>query len=238
MHTLHIPPHGCTIPAGHCRTEHAQLESELVKTDVKDCETNSKGEDRQVSFPQCPGPTVGQRHHLHQLHTRMGQGVYLLTALDLWGFLFTLRAEFSPCQVNLPLPADGGTGLIPAEEMQRMQGWRWQGHNHKGRRKMAAANSEVKLSKIWPDYCWQMILYSDCLNKYNVSWGVCSQKHNFITWHILHALTNNLLIMCKLEVIVDKSGWQKMEYWILYCYLCKVIRERVIQRFIFYTNHE
>lgn len=79
VHALHIP-HGCTIPAGHRRTEHTQLESELVQTDVKDCETNSKAEDRRVSFPQRPGLTVAD---LHLLHTRMGQGVYLLTASDL-----------------------------------------------------------------------------------------------------------------------------------------------------------
>lgn len=38
--------------------------------------------------------------------------------------------------------------------------------------------------------------------------------------------------MCKWEGIVNKSGWQKMEYWIFYCYLCKVFWENVIQRFI------
>lgn len=207
VHTLHAP-HGCTIPEPNMLSWNQswlKQMSKIVKPTLK-----------AVRGQVCILFSASRPHSPAEVPPPSSMGVYLLTALDLWGFLFTLRAVFSPCQVNTPScwnrprPCRGHAGVQVARTQP-------QGQKKDG---SSTAYSEVKLPKMWPDYWWQIILYSDS-NKYTVSWGVCSQKpHSFNTWHILHALTNNLLIMCKLEVTVNKSGWQKMEYWIFYCYLC------------------
>lgn len=147
----------------HSWTKHAQL----VKTDVKDCETNFKAEDRRVSFPRRPSLTIGQRHHLH-LH---GAGCVsahsfrpLRVSLYAACCVFTLPGHPPPppCRWrNRPHPCRGDA-KDAGMEVARSQA---QGQKKDG---SGTANSEVKLLRLWPDYQWQMIIYSDCSNKYTI----------------------------------------------------------------------